>query len=84
VTRPASADQLLLSESTADGRQFYYGCRERWTGKGLCQRVDDVCCFTFLVLFADVRRRFMANDRSRLFLTEYESSSLQYQNISRS
>ncbi|KAG2340068.1 MRG-domain-containing protein [Suillus weaverae] len=27
---------------------------------------------------------FMVNDRSRLFLTEYESSSLQYQNISRS
>ncbi|KAG2136753.1 MRG-domain-containing protein [Suillus cothurnatus] len=27
---------------------------------------------------------FMMNDRSRLFLTEYESSSLQYQNISRS
>jgi len=27
---------------------------------------------------------FMANERSRLFLTEYESSSLQYQNISRS
>lgn len=27
---------------------------------------------------------FMMNDRSRLFLTQYESSSLQYQNISRS
>ncbi|KAG2034380.1 MRG-domain-containing protein [Suillus americanus] len=27
---------------------------------------------------------FMMNDRSRLFLTEYQSSSLQYQNISRS
>ncbi|KAG1750642.1 MRG-domain-containing protein [Suillus paluster] len=27
---------------------------------------------------------FMVNERSRLFLTEYESSSLQYQNISRS
>ncbi|KAH7903000.1 MRG domain-containing protein [Hygrophoropsis aurantiaca] len=27
---------------------------------------------------------FMVNERGRLFLTEYESSSLQYQNISRS
>lgn len=36
---PASTDQLLLqfSESTTDGRQFYDGRGERWTGEGLCQ-----------------------------------------------
>lgn len=29
-------------------------------------------------------RRFLVSERDRLFLTEYQSASLQYQNISRS
>ena len=77
----------MCSESAAYGGELVDGRGVGGAGEGLCERAAAVR-FDYTVentsqinLYSD---RFMIKERERLFQREYESASMQYQNISRS
>lgn len=74
-----------FSEFTANGCQLDDGCGEHRVGERLCERAAHVCvCFSSSHADWLTKDSFLVLERERLFLAEYQSASLQYQNISRS
>ena len=83
---------LSYSEFAADGGEFDDGSWERGVGERLCERAHVVSHLEFLALknastlicSTNLILRWMVKERERIFIGEYESASVAYQNISRS
>jgi len=75
------------SEFATDGGRLDDGWGEHRVGERLCERAALVrACLSLSCphRLAQKEHRFLVTERDRLFLPEYQSASLQYQNISRS
>ena len=83
---------LSYSEFAADGGEFDDGSWERGVSERLCERAHVVSHLEFLALknastlicSTKLILRWMVKERERIFIGEYESASVAYQNISRS